>query len=101
MLDLEKIDFKKMGFRAGIEVHHQIETKRKLFCNCEPILSDGEPDYLFERYFRPVLGEMGDFDAGMLIEFEKGYRVIYHAFEESVCVYEQDEQPPFWPSQSH
>ncbi|NHJ46904.1 MAG: Glu-tRNA(Gln) amidotransferase subunit GatE [Asgard group archaeon] len=97
MLDLDKIDFKKMGFRAGIEVHHQIQTKRKLFCNCEPILSDGEPDYRFERYFRPVLGEMGDFDAGMLIEFEKGYRVIYHAYEESVCVYEQDEQPPFWP----
>lgn len=97
MLDLDKIDFKKMGFRAGIEVHHQIQTQRKLFCNCVPILSDGEPDYLFERYFRPVLGEMGDFDAGMLIEFEKGYRVIYHAFEESVCVYEQDEQPPFWP----
>ncbi len=97
MLDLDKIDFKKMGFRAGIEVHHQIQTQRKLFCNCEPKLSEGEPDYLFERYFRPVLGEMGDFDAGMLIEFEKGYRVIYHAYEDSVCVYEQDEQPPFWP----
>ena len=97
MLDLDKIDFKKMGFRAGLEVHHQIDTKRKLFCNCEAKLSNGEPDYRFERYFRPVLGEMGDFDAGMLIEFEKGYRVIYHAFEETVCCYEQDEQPPFWP----
>ncbi|MCF2143237.1 MAG: Glu-tRNA(Gln) amidotransferase subunit GatE [Candidatus Heimdallarchaeota archaeon] len=97
MLDLDKIDFKKMGFRAGLEVHHQINTKRKLFCNCKAKLSNGEPDYRFERYFRPVLGEMGDFDAGMLIEFEKGYRVIYHAFEETVCCYEQDEQPPFWP----
>jgi len=97
MLEPDKIDFKKMGFRAGIEVHHQIKTKRKLFCNCSPVLCDGEPDYLFERYFRPVLGEMGDFDAGMLIEFEKGYRVIYHAYEDSVCCYEQDEQPPFWP----
>jgi len=97
MLDLDKIDFKKLGFRAGLEVHHQIQTKRKLFCNCVAKLSDGEPDYRFERYFRPVLGEMGDFDAGMLIEFEKGYRVIYHAYEETVCCYEQDEQPPFWP----
>ncbi|NHJ88094.1 MAG: Glu-tRNA(Gln) amidotransferase subunit GatE [Asgard group archaeon] len=97
MIDLNKIDFKKIGFLAGLEVHHQIDTKRKLFCNCVPKLSDGEPDYLFERYFRPVLGEMGDFDAGMLIEFEKGYRVIYHAYEDSVCIYEQDEQPPFWP----
>ncbi|MFW9924581.1 MAG: Glu-tRNA(Gln) amidotransferase subunit GatE [Candidatus Thorarchaeota archaeon] len=99
MLDPEKVDFKKMGFKAGIEVHHQIDTKRKLFCNCVPKLSYGEPDYRFERYFRPVLGEMGDFDEGMLIEYEKGYRVIYHAHEDSVCVYEQDEQPPFWPDQ--
>jgi len=97
MLNPKKIDFQKMGFKAGIEVHHQIDTKRKLFCNCSPTLSYGEPDYRFERYFRPVLGEMGDFDEGMLIEYEKGYRVIYHAYEESVCCYEQDEQPPFWP----
>ena len=97
MLDPNKVDFKKMGFRAGIEVHHQIDTERKLFCHCKPVLSHGEPDYRFERYFRPVLGEMGDFDEGMLIEYEKGYRVIYHAYEDSVCVYEQDEQPPFWP----
>ena len=97
MLELDKIDFEKIGFKGGLEVHHQIDTKRKLFCNCKPILSSGIPDYRFERYFRPVLGEMGDFDAGMLIEYEKGYRVIYHAHEDSVCVYEQDEQPPFWP----
>ena len=30
---------------------------------------------MFERRFRPVIGEMGDFDEGMLIEYEKGYRV--------------------------
>ena len=97
MLDPNKVNFEEMGFRAGIEVHHQIQTKRKLFCHCLPTLSYGEPDYRFERYFRPVLGEMGDFDEGMLIEYEKGYRVIYHAYEDSVCCYEQDEQPPFWP----
>ncbi|MBD3189680.1 MAG: Glu-tRNA(Gln) amidotransferase subunit GatE [Candidatus Heimdallarchaeota archaeon] len=97
MLNLDEIDFEEMGFRAGLEIHHQIKTERKLFCNCEPKLVSGEPDYRFERYFRPVLGEMGDFDEGMLIEYEKGYRVIYHAYEDVVCVYEQDEQPPFWP----
>ncbi|MHA1187377.1 MAG: Glu-tRNA(Gln) amidotransferase subunit GatE [Candidatus Heimdallarchaeota archaeon] len=97
MLELNEIDFEKIGFKGGLEVHHQIDTKRKLFCNCKPKLSSGIPDYRFERYFRPVLGEMGDFDAGMLIEYEKGYRVIYHAHEDSACIYEQDEQPPFWP----
>jgi glutamyl-tRNA(Gln) amidotransferase subunit E len=99
MLDPKKLNFEKLGFKSGLEVHHQIKSKRKLFCHCPPTLieSSRTPDYRFERYFRPVLGEMGDYDPGMLIEFEKGYRCIYHAFEECDCIYEQDEQPPYWP----
>jgi glutamyl-tRNA(Gln) amidotransferase subunit E len=54
-------------------------------------------DYMFYRYFRPVLGEMGDFDPGMLVEFEKGYKVIYYACERNTCTYEMDETPPFHP----
>ncbi|TFG20677.1 MAG: Glu-tRNA(Gln) amidotransferase subunit GatE [Promethearchaeota archaeon] len=97
MLDPNNISFEKLGFKAGLEVHHQINSKRKLFCHCKPALRTNPPDYLFERKFRPVLGEMGDFDEGMLIEYEKGYRVIYHAYSDCTCLYEQDEQPPFWP----
>jgi glutamyl-tRNA(Gln) amidotransferase subunit E len=99
MLDPKKVDFKRLGFRAGIEVHHQIRSERKLFCRCPPTLEkDPENmDYSFYRYFRPVLGEMGDFDPGMLVEFEKGYKVIYYACERNTCTYEMDETPPFYP----
>jgi glutamyl-tRNA(Gln) amidotransferase subunit E len=97
MLDPNNISFEKLGFKAGLEVHHQINSNRKLFCHCNPKLRTDPPDYLFERRFRPVLGEMGDFDEGMLIEYEKGYRVIYYAYSDCTCLYEQDEQPPFWP----
>ena len=99
MLTPENVDFKKLGFQAGLEVHHQIRSDRKLFCRCPPIL-EGEPtnlDYSFYRYFRPVLGEMGDFDPGMLVEFEKAYKVIYYACERNTCTYEMDETPPFYP----
>lgn len=99
MLNPENVDFKKLGFQAGLEVHHQIRSDRKLFCRCPPIL-EGEPtnlDYSFYRYFRPVLGEMGDFDPGMLVEFEKAYKVIYYACERNTCTYEMDETPPFYP----
>ncbi len=99
MLDPENIDFKKLRFHAGLEVHHQIRSESKLFCRCSPILED-EPeskDYTFYRYFRPVLGEMGDFDPGMLVEFEKGYKVVYYACEKNTCTYEMDETPPFPP----
>ena len=99
MLDPRRIDFKKLGFHAGIEVHHQILSKRKLFCHCPAILEENPEnrDYTFYRYFRPVLGEMGDFDPGMLVEFEKGYKVIYYACERNTCTYEMDETPPFFP----
>jgi len=99
MLNPETIDFKQLGFHAGIEVHHQIRSNRKLFCRCPPDLErDPENmDYTFHRYFRPVLGEMGDFDPGMLVEFEKGYKVIYYACEHNTCTYEMDETPPFPP----
>lgn len=101
MLDPTTIDFRTLGFHAGLEVHHQIQSTRKLFCHCIPqmVPNSMPPDYRFERYFRPVLGEMGDFDPGMLIEYEKGYRVIYNAYEAMDCIYEQDEQPPMWPDQ--
>ena len=97
MINPDHISFEEMGFQAGLEVHYQIKANRKLFCHCKPemINSNTMPDYTFERFFRPVLGEMGDFDEGMLIEYEKGYRVIYHAFNAINCLYEQDEQPPF------
>ncbi|MHA2297964.1 MAG: Glu-tRNA(Gln) amidotransferase subunit GatE [Candidatus Hodarchaeales archaeon] len=100
MLDPEKIDYKEIGFRAGLEVHHQIKTSTKLFCRCKPeLIQRKKPDYTFERYFRPVLGEMGDFDPGMLVEFEKGYQVIYHGWDTGICTYEMDETPPFYPAE--
>ncbi|MHA2231854.1 MAG: Glu-tRNA(Gln) amidotransferase subunit GatE, partial [Candidatus Hodarchaeales archaeon] len=96
-------DYEKLGFRAGLEIHAQIKAKRKLFCHCKPIMTPPgiKPDYTFERRFRPVLGEMGDYDLGMLIEFEKDYRVRYYTFQEpyGVCTYEMDETPPFFPDQ--
>lgn len=102
MLDPDNIDFKKLGFHAGLEVHHQLKSKKKLFCNC-PAEYDYDlqkkPQYMFHRRFRAVLGEMGDYDPGMLVEVEKGYLIFYHANDEHVCTYEMDETPPFWPNQ--
>ncbi|MHA1911666.1 MAG: Glu-tRNA(Gln) amidotransferase subunit GatE [Candidatus Kariarchaeaceae archaeon] len=100
MLDPNNLDWKALGFTAGLEVHHQLQTDRKLFCNCTTNLLpsvNAKPDYTFVRYFRAVLGEMGDYDAGMLVEYEKKYQVIYHSYDH-LCTYEMDESPPFWPN---
>ncbi|MHA1977641.1 MAG: Glu-tRNA(Gln) amidotransferase subunit GatE, partial [Candidatus Hodarchaeales archaeon] len=92
-------NYEELGFCAGLEIHAQLQSERKLFCHCLPVLipPTALSDYHFERYFRPVLGELGDFDAGMLVEFEKRYRVIYETFGDNICTYEMDETPPFSP----
>ena len=102
MLNPHDIDFKALGFRAGLEIHHQLKSKRKLFCRCPAELStvlQKEPEYTFQRRFRAVMGEMGDYDPGMLVEVEKGYLVTYHADSEHICTYEMDETPPFEPDE--
>lgn len=99
MTDQPNYDYEKLGFRGGVEIHAQLSSTRKLFCHCKPSLIEPNfvPDYYFERRFRPVLGEMGTFDAGMLVEFEKSYRVIYETYDDTICTYEMDETPPFYP----
>ncbi|MCK5037539.1 MAG: Glu-tRNA(Gln) amidotransferase subunit GatE [Thermoplasmata archaeon] len=99
MIDPDNIDYQKMGFKAGLEIHHQLKSKRKLFCHCPADLDadlQKHPQFTFHRRFRAVMGEMGDFDPGMLVEVEKGYLVIYHGNDDHVCTYEMDETPPFW-----
>lgn len=100
LIDPKNVNYEELGFKAGLEIHHQLKSQRKLFCHCPANLDEGlqkEPQYTFHRRFRAVMGEMGDFDPGMLVEVEKGYLVIYHANDEHVCTYEMDETPPSWP----
>ncbi|MFX1533384.1 MAG: Glu-tRNA(Gln) amidotransferase subunit GatE [Promethearchaeota archaeon] len=92
------LDYDKLGFKAGIEIHAQLNTEKKLFCSCPTILRTDEPQYYVKRKHRPVLGEMGKFDAALLIEFEKGHTIIYEGYD-TICTYELDETPPFPMSQ--
>lgn len=87
-------DYKALGFRAGIEIHAQLSTVKKLFCHCPADLTQDDPQSIVQRKFRPVLGEMGVYDPALLLEFEKGHTIFYEVFD-SVCTYELDETPPF------
>ncbi|MHA2202395.1 MAG: Glu-tRNA(Gln) amidotransferase subunit GatE [Candidatus Hodarchaeales archaeon] len=87
-------DYDRLGFKAGIEIHAQLSTEKKLFCHCPASLTNEEPQAIVQRKFRPVLGEMGEYDPALLIEFEKDHTIFYEVFD-SVCTYELDETPPF------
>lgn len=87
-------DYDSLGFKAGIEIHAQLSTEKKLFCHCPASLTNEEPQAVVQRKFRPVLGEMGEYDPALLIEFKKDHTIFYEVFN-SVCTYELDETPPF------
>jgi len=90
----DKMDYKKLGFKCGIEIHQQLET-HKLFCNCPSIVHDDNPDIRVKRKLRAVVGETGEVDAAAAAETLKGKINIYEGCSTSCCLVELDEEPPF------
>ena len=90
----QKLDYKKLGFKAGLEVHQQLNTK-KLFCDCDSrLIEKDKPDYVFSRKFNLSASEFGIIDEAALQEFEKEKDFEYHYFDSVNCLVEADEEPP-------
>jgi len=88
------MDYKKLGFKCGIEIHQQLET-HKLFCNCPSLVNDeNKTDIFFERKLRAVAGETGDVDAAAAFEKQKDKYYKYEGCSSSCCLVEMDEEPP-------
>jgi glutamyl-tRNA(Gln) amidotransferase subunit E len=86
------MDYEKIGFKAGLEIHQQLDT-HKLFCNCQSEITE-DVDYSFERILRPTQSEMGHVDKAALLEAKKNRRFLYTASNKSTCLVEADEEPP-------
>ena len=89
----DQIDYSALGFKCGIEIHQQLDTK-KLFCNCPSILRDDSPHFTVERRLRAVAGETGEIDIAARKEKEKGKKYVYEAYYDTTCLIELDEEPP-------
>lgn len=90
-----KDDFKKLGFKCGVEIHQQLLTDKKLFCRCPAHRYSKEHDAEVLRHMRPTLSEMGVYDGCALMEFKTKKEIVYLLNKESVCTYEMDDTPPF------
>lgn len=91
---MKEIDYIKIGFKAGIEVHQQLGTSTKLFCNCPPLLRNDNPDILISRKLHAVAGEAGSVDEAAKFESLKKKIFNYEGYSDTNCLIEYDESPP-------
>lgn len=87
------MDYKKIGFKAGLEIHQQLDT-HKLFCNCPSVLRKDEPDYEIKRKLHMVAGEMGKVDLAAQYQAKLNKEFFYQGYNDSTCLVELDEEPP-------
>ncbi len=88
------INYEKIGFRCGLEIHQQIGY-HKLFCRCPTINIEDPSDYQIKRRLRGVVGETGELDIAAKFETEKGKYFLYEGHSANTCLVELDETPPY------
>ncbi len=90
-------DYDAIGFMSGLEVHQQLLTEKKLFCNCPAGFFQKPDDYDAEivRHMRPTLSELGEYDGTALMEFKTRKNITYRIKNRTACTYEVDDTPPF------
>ena len=95
--DATQDDYDRIGFMSGLEVHQQLLTDKKLFCNCPAGVFHEHDDYDAEviRHMRPTLSELGEYDGTALMEFKTRKNIIYRIKNRTTCTYEVDDTPPF------
>ncbi|MFW9862392.1 MAG: Glu-tRNA(Gln) amidotransferase subunit GatE, partial [Candidatus Thorarchaeota archaeon] len=92
---MEETDrYKKLGLMVGLELHQQLNTSRKLYCHCSPVVRDDDPQGRFVRRLRPTQSEMGQVDPAALFEFQQNKRFCYEYYNDTTCLVEADEEPP-------
>ena len=89
--------YNRIGFMSGLEVHQQLLTDKKLFCNCPAGVYHESEDYDAEviRHMRPTLSELGEYDGTALMEFKTRKNITYRCKHATTCTYEVDDTSPF------
>jgi glutamyl-tRNA(Gln) amidotransferase subunit E len=89
------LDYAAAGLVSGLEVHQQLLTERKLFCQCPAGRYTRTHDGTVLRHMRPTLSELGVYDGTALMEFKTRKHVVYLLNRDNTCTYEMDDTPPF------
>jgi Glu-tRNA(Gln) amidotransferase subunit E-like FAD-binding protein len=96
----DKIDYAKIGLKAGLEVHQQLDTGTKLFCHCPAYLRSDRGDIIIHRKLHAIAGETGEVDTAVEFEAVQDKDFVYEGYLDSTCLLEYDETPPYSISKS-
>jgi Glu-tRNA(Gln) amidotransferase subunit E-like FAD-binding protein len=86
------VNYEKLGFKAGLEIHQQLDT-HKLFCSCPSVLRSDKPEFIVKRKLHKVSGESGEVDAAAEYQHSLDKDFIYEGYD-TTCLVELDEEPP-------
>jgi len=91
---MTEYDYEDLGLVAGLEIHQQLDTATKLFCECPTALRDPEEsERSFTRYLHPTKSELGEIDEAALEESQVEREFEYLAYD-TTCLVEEDDEPP-------
>ncbi|ACV12819.1 aspartyl-tRNA(Asn) amidotransferase, B subunit [Halorhabdus utahensis DSM 12940] len=90
----EDFDYEALGLVAGLEIHQQLDTAAKLFCECPTTLREpDESTTTITRYLHPTKSELGELDEAALEESQVEREFEYLTYD-STCLVEADDEPP-------
>jgi len=87
------MDYKKLGFKAGLEIHQQLDTG-KLFSRTPSYLRKDPPHFKIKRKLHKVAGETGEVDIAVEHEASQDKEFTYEGYNDTISLVELDESPP-------
>ncbi len=90
----KKINYDNLRLKAGLELHQQLDTEHKLFCNCFTSMKEKLPARTIIRALHPVASELGIVDVAAQFEYLRNRVFHYQVFNNETCLVDIDCEPP-------
>ncbi|MFC6961507.1 Glu-tRNA(Gln) amidotransferase subunit GatE [Halocatena marina] len=87
-------DYEEVGLMSGLEIHQQLDTATKLFCECPTVRREpANATRQITRYLHPTRSELGEIDEAALEESRIEREFTYLGYD-TTCLVEEDDEPP-------
>ncbi|GAB7008596.1 Glu-tRNA(Gln) amidotransferase subunit GatE [Halorubrum trueperi] len=87
-------DHEELGLVAGLEIHQQLDTATKLFCDSPTTERDpDEAEREIARRLHPTKSELGELDDAAVEESRVDREFTYLGYD-TTCLVEEDDEPP-------